>query len=82
MIIKPITPTYESSVFSIWFEDINGINPKNYLTGIVVQMLESVEINNILFESGKKYKIPYWIAKELNRICYCFYTIKPEDFFE
>lgn len=42
---------------------------------IVVQMLETIEINNLKYLIGKKYEIPYWIAKELNENGYCWYVI-------
>lgn len=50
------------------------------LGDVVVKMTQTIEINNLRYEQGKKYKLPYWIAKELSGEGYCWYVIKPEDF--
>jgi len=47
---------------------------------IIVKMLEPVIIDNILYKQGGNYKLPPWIAKELSKIGYCVFIIKPEEF--
>jgi len=83
-------PTYNSSIFTVWFNDINGINPKNTMT-VIVQFLDPVIIDNVLYKPRdwknepykiRVYKLPFWIAKELCEMGYCVYSITPGDLIE
>jgi hypothetical protein len=46
---------------------------------IVIKMLKPIIINDLMYEQEKRYKIPFWIATELCKEGYCWYTIKPQN---